>query len=195
MRCAQIKRVTNETDISVSICLDGTGRHDIATGTGFFDHMLCQLSRHSLIDMDIQARGDLHIDDHHTVEDVGIVLGQALNEALGDKRGICRYADVSIPMDEALADCAIDISGRPFLVWNVLFSHGRIGSFDTELLQEFFQSFAYNARIALHVNMRYGVNNHHIAESCFKAVARALCLAIRDDERQVGSVPSTKGVL
>mgnify|MGYP002713129576 FL=1 len=195
MRSASISRSTNETDISVSINLDGTGTHEIATGIGFFDHMLDQLSRHSLIDMEIRARGDLHIDDHHTVEDTGIALGQALREALGDKRGIRRYADVALPMDETLTRCALDISGRPFLVWNVTFTRDKIGTFDVELVREFFQAVAQHAGITLHITTDYGANSHHIAESCFKAMARALRMALEDDPRQAGQVPSTKGLL
>lgn len=194
-RKAKITRKTNETDISVSINLDGTGSFNINTGIGFFDHMLEQLSKHSLIDMDIKADGDLHIDDHHTSEDCGIALGQALAKALGDRRGIKRYASLDLPMDEALTRAAIDVSGRPYMIWKVEFSHDKIGTFDTELFREFFQALAQNAGITLHVENIYGDNNHHIAETCFKAVARALRAAIEPDPRQAGVVPSTKGTL
>ncbi|WP_421725352.1 imidazoleglycerol-phosphate dehydratase HisB [Bauldia sp.] len=195
MRTATIKRKTNETDISVEIDLDGAGKADVETGIGFFDHMLDQLARHSLIDITVRAAGDLHIDQHHTVEDVGIALGQAIRDALGDRRGISRYADVHLPMDEALTRCAIDVSGRPFLVWNVTFSRDTIGAFDTELFLEFFRAFAQNAGVTLHIETLYGTNNHHIAESCFKALARALRAAAAIDPRQEGRLPSTKGRL
>ena len=194
-RTASVSRKTNETDISVSIDLDGTGNFNIATGIGFLDHMLEQLSKHSLIDMDIKADGDLHIDDHHTAEDTGIALGQALSKALGDRRGINRYASLELPMDETLTRAAIDVSGRPYLIWRVEFSRDKIGTFDTELFREFFHAFAQNAGITLHVENIYGENNHHIAETCFKAVARALRKAIEPDPRQEGVVPSTKGTL
>ena len=195
MRKAEIKRKTKETDIAVAVDLDGTGKADIATGIGFLDHMLEQVARHGLIDMKIRAKGDLHIDQHHTAEDVGIALGQALKEALGDMRGITRYADVHLPMDEALTRSAVDVSGRPFLVWRVKFTRGKIGDFDTELVREFFQALAQNAAITLHVENLPGRNNHHIAESCFKAVARVLRAAFAIDPRNSGSVPSTKGTL
>jgi imidazoleglycerol-phosphate dehydratase len=195
MRSATIKRKTKETDIAVTVDLDGTGKAAIATGVGFFDHMLEQVARHSLIDITVKARGDLHIDQHHTVEDVGIALGSALKQALGDLKGISRYADVHLPMDEALTRCALDISGRAFLVWKVTFSRPRIGDFDTELFREFFQALAQNAQITLHVETLYGRNNHHIAESCFKALARALGKAVAIDPRRKGRVPSTKGSL
>jgi len=195
MRSASVKRKTKETDIAVSLGLDGTGRADIATGIGFFDHMLEQLARHSLMDISLKAKGDLHIDQHHTVEDAGIALGMALRQALGDLKGITRYADVHLPMDEALTRCAIDISGRPFLVWKVVFTRGKIGDFDTELFREFFRALAQNAQITLHVETLYGRNNHHIAETCFKALARALRAAVSIDPRQKGRVPSTKGRL
>lgn len=195
MRHAAVQRSTRETDVAVSVNLDGTGKSAISTGVGFFDHMLDQLSRHSLIDMDIQAKGDLHIDDHHTVEDVGITLGQAVRKAMGDLRGISRYADVYLPMDEALTRASIDISGRPFLVFRSTFESDKIGAFDTELIREFFQAFAMNAGITLHIETLYGANAHHIAESCFKAVARALRAALAVDPRQQGAVPSTKGTL
>lgn len=195
MRSATVTRVTKETEITVAIDLDGTGAYDNATGVGFFDHMLDQLARHSLIDITTQARGDLHIDDHHTVEDTGIALGQAVRQALGEMGGVRRYGDASVPMDETLSRAAIDISGRPFLVWRVEFTRDRIGTFETELVREFFQAFAQHAGMALHVECCYGENSHHIAESCFKAVARALRMAVEDDPRQEGSIPSTKGQL
>lgn len=194
-RIAEVSRKTRETEINVSVALDGTGRSTIATGVGFFDHMLDQLSRHSLIDMTIHANGDLHIDDHHTVEDTGIAIGQALSRALGERRGIMRYASIDLAMDETLTRAAVDVSGRPLLVWNVAFSAPKIGTFDTELVREFFHAFAQNAGITLHVTNHYGANNHHIAETCFKAVARALRAAIERDPRQPDAVPSTKGSL
>ncbi len=194
-RTASVSRKTNETDISVSIDLDGTGNFNIATGIGFLDHMLEQLSKHSLINMVIKADGDLHIDDHHTAEDTGIALGQALSKALGDRRGINRYASLDLPMDETLTRAAIDVSGRPYLIWRVEFSRDKIGTFDTELFREFFHAFAQNAGITLHIEKFYGENNHHIAETCFKAVARAMRKAIEPDPRQEGVVPSTKGTL
>ena len=195
MRQASISRKTGETDIAVEVHLDGAGRADIATGVGFFDHMLDQLARHSLIDMTIRAKGDPHIDDHHTVEDVGIALGQALAKAIGDKRGITRYADCLLPMDETLTRVALDIAGRPFLVFNVDFPTEKIGAFDTQLVREFFQALAMNGGLTLHVENLYGVNSHHIAESCFKGVARALGAAVAIDPRQAERVPSTKGAL
>jgi imidazoleglycerol-phosphate dehydratase len=195
MRKASIKRKTKETDISVTLDLDGSGKSEIATGIGFLDHMLEQLSRHGLIDLSVKAKGDLHIDQHHTTEDVGIVIGQALKEALGTRAGITRYADVHLPMDEALTRAAIDVSGRPYLVWKVAFTRSKVGEFDTELFREFFVALAQNAGITLHVETLYGTNNHHIAETCFKAVARALRAAIAIDARQGGRVPSTKGSL
>jgi imidazoleglycerol-phosphate dehydratase len=194
-RSARIERSTKETSIAVSVNLDGTGRFDISTGVGFFDHMLEQLSRHSLIDMDIKAKGDLHIDDHHTVEDTGIAIGQAIAKALADRRGINRYASLDLAMDETLTRAALDVSGRPFLIWQVEFSSPKIGTFDTELVREFFQALAQNAGITLHVSTLYGANNHHIAETCFKAVARALRSAIETDPRQKDAIPSTKGTL
>ncbi len=194
-RTASVKRTTNETDISVTLNVDGVGAYKMETGVGFFDHMLDQLSKHSLIDMEISAKGDLHIDDHHTVEDCGLALGQALNEALGDRRGIRRYASQDLPMDEAMTSAAIDVSGRPFLVWDVEFPREKIGAFDTELVREFFNAFAQAARMTLHVKNHYGVNAHHIAETCFKAVARALRTAVEADPRAGDSVPSTKGTL
>lgn len=194
-RAATISRKTKETEISVSVNLDGTGVFDIATGVGFFDHMLEQLSRHSLIDMKVKAVGDLHIDDHHTIEDVGIALGQAISQALGERRGIIRYASLDLAMDETLTRAALDVSGRPFLVWNVAFSAPKIGTFDTELVREFFNALAQHAGITLHVTNHYGANNHHIAETCFKAVARTMRAAIEADPRQAGAIPSTKGTL
>lgn len=194
-RSASVSRKTNETAIEVSISIDGTGKHDIRTGVGFFDHMLEQLSRHSLIDMTVRADGDLHIDDHHTVEDTGIALGQALAKALGERRGITRYASLNLVMDETMTTAGVDVSGRPFLVWNVDFSAPKIGTFDTELVREFFQALSQHAGITLHVKNEYGVNNHHIAETCFKAVARILRTALEIDPRQADAVPSTKGSL
>jgi len=195
MRQASISRKTRETSIDVAVSLDGAGKAEIETGVGFFDHMLDQLARHSLIDMTIRAKGDLHIDDHHTLEDVGIALGQALAKALGDKRGIARYADCHLPMDETLTRVALDISARPFLAFDVAFPTEKIGAFDTQLVREFFQAFAMNAGLTLHIATLYGVNSHHIAESCFKGVARALGAAIAIDPRQAELVPSTKGAL
>jgi imidazoleglycerol-phosphate dehydratase len=195
MRKATITRKTKETDISVAVDLDGSGKARVATGIGFFDHMLEQIARHSLIDVTIKAKGDLHIDQHHTVEDVGIALGQAIRRALGDMKGITRYADVHLPMDEAMTRAAIDISGRPYLVWKVAFTRNKVGELDSELFREFFQAFAQNAGITLHIENLYGRNNHHIAETCFKALARALRAAVAIDPRQGGRVPSTKGSL
>jgi len=194
-RTAEVSRSTKETRITVSVDLDGTGRSEIATGVGFFDHMLDQLSRHSLIDMTIRAEGDLHIDDHHTVEDTGIAIGQALAKAMGERRGIMRYASIDLAMDETLTRAAVDVSGRPYLVWNVAFSAPKIGTFDTELVREFFHALAQNAGITLHVTNHYGANNHHVAETCFKAVARVLRAALERDPRQPDAVPSTKGSL
>jgi imidazoleglycerol-phosphate dehydratase len=195
MRQAEIRRTTTETDVAVTVSLDGTGARSIATGIGFFDHMLDQLSKHSLIDLSIRTKGDLHIDGHHTVEDTGLALGQALSRALGDRRGITRYGDALIPMDETLTRVALDISGRPYLVWKVSFSQSRLGEMDTELFKEFFQALAQEAGITLHVETLYGVNNHHIIESAFKGLARALKTAIALDPRQAGVIPSTKGSL
>lgn len=194
-RTAKVSRTTNETDITVSVNLDGSGSRSIATGIGFFDHMLDQLSRHSLIDMTIEAKGDTHIDDHHTVEDVGIALGQAIDEALGDRRGVTRYASLDLAMDEALTRAAIDVSGRPFLVWKVAFTAPKIGTFDTELVREFFQALSQHAGITLHVENFHAANSHHIAETCFKAVARVLRTAVDIDPRQADAIPSTKGSL
>ncbi len=195
MRNGAITRKTKETDIEVSVDLDGAGRAKIATGIGFFDHMLEQLARHSLIDIDIRATGDLHIDQHHTVEDTGIALGQAVRQALGDMAGIARFADVLLPMDETLTRVAVDISGRAFLVFRTKFAQGKIGAFDTELVREFFQAFTTHAAINIHVETLYGENAHHIAESSFKGLARALRAAVALDPRQTGVVPSTKGSL
>lgn len=195
MRRAAIERSTNETRISVTLDLDGSGKFDVATGIGFFDHMLEQLARHSLIDLTIKAKGDLHIDTHHTVEDTGIALGQAVAKALGERKGIRRFASADLPMDGTLTRVAIDVSGRPFLVFRTVFSQARIGDFDTELVQEWFRAFAMNAGITLHVETLYGDNNHHIAESCFKGLARALRVAIEIDPGQKDRVPSTKGTL
>ena len=195
MRKARIVRKTNETDIVVEIDLDGTGRHEMATGIGFLDHMLDQLSRHSLIDMRVAAKGDLHIDFHHTAEDVGIALGQAVKQALGDKQGIRRYASADLPMDGTLTRAAVDVSGRPFLVWKVAFTAAKVGEMDTELFREWFQAFAQHAGLTLHVETLYGENSHHIAETCYKALARALRQAVAIDERQGARVPSTKGQL
>ncbi|NDW46833.1 imidazoleglycerol-phosphate dehydratase HisB [Ruegeria sp. PrR005] len=195
MRRASISRQTAETEISVEINLDGTGAYDNQTGVGFFDHMLDQLARHSLIDMTIRAKGDYHIDDHHTVEDTGIALGQALSAALGDKRGIRRYGECHLPMDDAQVRCALDLSGRPFLVWNVDLPTAKIGTFDTELVREFFQALSTHGGITLHVDQLHGLNSHHIAEAAFKAVARALRQAAEADPRKGDAIPSTKGTL
>ncbi len=195
MRKGAVARRTKETSIEVGLDLDGSGVSEISTGVGFFDHMLDQLARHSLIDMTIRAEGDRHIDDHHTVEDVGIALGQALAQALGDKRGLTRYADCLLPMDETLTRVALDVSGRPFLVFRTEFPTEKIGAFDTQLVREFFQALAANGGLTLHIETLHGVNSHHIAKSCFKGVARALKSAVAIDPRQSGSVPSTKGAL
>ena len=195
MRSATISRKTAETDITVDIKLDGTGTYNNQTGIGFFDHMLDQLARHALIDMTISATGDLHIDDHHTVEDTGIALGQALAKAMGDKRGIRRYGSCLLPMDDALVRAALDLSARPYLVWDVTLPTAQIGSFDTELVREFFQAFATHGGITLHVDALQGLNSHHIAEAAFKAVARSLRDALEVDPRKADDVPSTKGML
>ncbi|KQP53498.1 imidazoleglycerol-phosphate dehydratase HisB [Methylobacterium sp. Leaf106] len=195
MRSASISRRTAETDVHVSIGLDGTGKASISTGVGFFDHMLELFARHGLFDVEAKVTGDLHVDHHHTVEDTGIALGQAFAQALGDKRGIARYADIHLPMDEALTRVSIDISGRPFLVFRTAFKAEKIGQFDTELVREWFQAFAMNAGITLHVETLYGDNAHHIAESCFKGLARALRKAVAVDPREEGRIPSTKGSL
>jgi imidazoleglycerol-phosphate dehydratase len=194
-RQASIERSTKETKVKASVDLDGSGTSDIATGIGFLDHMLQQLARHSLIDIELRAKGDLHIDFHHTTEDCGIVLGQAVAKALGDKQGITRYASTHLAMDEALTRVAIDVSGRPHLVWRVAFTRPKIGDMDTELIGEWFRAFAINAGLTLHVENLYGENSHHIAETCFKGLARALRAAIARDARQAGRVPSTKGTL
>ncbi len=194
-RRAAIARRTAETDIRAAIDLDGTGRADIATGVGFLDHMLTALARHSMIDMEIAAKGDLHIDFHHTTEDVGIVLGQAIRQALGEKRGIRRYGAALVPMDEALAECALDISGRPFLAWSVPFARDKVGEMDTELFEEFFRALAFNAGVTMHMTLKAGTNAHHVAEACFKAAARALRQAAEPDPRAGDAIPSTKGVL
>ncbi|KRS12897.1 imidazoleglycerol-phosphate dehydratase [Roseovarius atlanticus] len=195
MRSATITRKTAETDISVKIDLDGTGTYDNRTGVGFFDHMLDQLARHALIDMEIRCEGDLHIDDHHTVEDVGIALGQALAQAVGDKKGIRRYGACLLPMDDALVRAALDISGRPYLVWNVAMPTAQIKTFDTELVREFFQAFSTHGGLTLHVDALHGINSHHIAEAAFKSVARALRDALEIDPRKADAIPSTKGTL
>lgn len=195
MRTAANERKTKETEISVELNLDGTGVYDVHTGIGFLDHMLEQLSRHSLMDLKVRAKGDLHIDGHHTTEDCGIVIGSAIKKALGDMKGITRYANAYIPMDETLSRAAIDISGRPFLVWKVDFPRQKIGDMDTELFEEFFRAFAFAAGMTLHVENLYGTNSHHIIESCFKAVARALRAATETDPRKADAVPSTKGTL
>jgi len=195
MRQGAVARTTKETSIEASLDLDGSGISDVSTGVGFFDHMLDQLARHSLIDMTVRAVGDRHIDDHHTVEDVGIALGQALAKALGDKKGLARYAHCLLPMDETLTRVAVDVSGRPFLVFRTEFPTERIGTFDSQLVREFFQAFAGNAGLTLHIETLYGVNSHHIAESCFKGVARALKAAVALDPRQAERIPSTKGAL
>ena len=195
MRKAEITRSTTETSVKASVNLDGSGTYAVKTGVGFFDHMMEQLARHSLIDIEITSKGDLHIDDHHTVEDSGIALGQAVAKALGDRKGIRRYGACDLPMDEALSRCAIDVSGRPFLIFKVNFPTAKIGTFDTELVREWFQAFAMNAGITLHIENVYGANSHHIAESCFKALAHALRDAIEIDPRQHDRIPSTKGTL
>jgi imidazoleglycerol-phosphate dehydratase len=195
MRRAEVKRDTAETKIALAIDLDGSGKAEIATGIGFLDHMLTLLARHSLIDMTINAIGDLDVDDHHTAEDVGIALGQALKQALGDKTGIARYADCLMPMDETLTRVALDISGRPFLVFRTAFPTQKIGTFDSELVREWFQAFAINAGLTLHVETLYGANSHHIAESCYKGLARVLRIACAVDSRTKDMVPSTKGTL
>ncbi len=194
-RAAEITRTTSETAITIRLALDGSGQAEIATGIGFLDHMLTAFARHALVDLVVQAEGDLHIDFHHTTEDVGIVLGQALAQAAGDKRGIRRYGNAVVPMDEALVDAALDFSGRPFLAWSVAFERDKIGEMDTELFEEFFRALAMNALITLHVTQRAGHNAHHVAEACFKAVARAVRAATEIDPRAPGAIPSTKGAL
>ena len=195
MRAASVSRRTAETDVAVSLTLEGSGTCTVSTGVGFLDHMLELFSRHSLFDLDVKVTGDLQVDQHHTTEDTGIALGQAFAKALGDKKGIVRYADVHLPMDETLTRVALDISGRPFLVFKAVFPSEKIGGFDTELVREFFQAFAMNGGVTLHVETLYGDNSHHIAESCFKGVARALRTAVSVDPREGGRVPSTKGAL
>jgi imidazoleglycerol-phosphate dehydratase len=195
MRDATITRKTNETAISVTLNLDGTGQSRAATGIGFFDHMLDQLAKHSLIDIDITATGDLHIDDHHTVEDTGIAIGQALTRALGDKRGIRRYGHFTLAMDDAQVACALDLSARPYLICNLPFPTAKIGTFDTELVREFFQALSTHGGITLHIDLKHGLNSHHIAEAAFKAVAKSLRMAVEPDPRTAGSIPSTKGAL
>ena len=195
MRSASVSRRTNETDIALSLVLDGTGRAEIATGVGFLDHMLELLARHALFDLTVKVTGDLHVDGHHTTEDTGIALGQAFAEALGDKKGIARYASLHLPMDETLTRVALDLSGRPFVVFRTRFPTERVGTFDTELVREFFVAFGTNAGVTLHVETLYGDNSHHIAESCFKGLARALREAVAVDPREGGRVPSTKGAL
>src|SRR5436190_2318544 len=195
MRKAAVKRKTKETDVEVAVDLDGNGTSAIATGIGFLDHMLDLLARHSRIDLNVKAKGDLHIDHHHTTEDIGIALGQALKQALGDMKGITRYADAHLPMDETLTRVAVDISGRPILVFKVSFTYDKIGEFDTQLVREWFQAFTVNAGITLHVETLYGTNDHHVAESCFKGLARALRAAVGIDPRAANEVPSTKGTL
>ncbi|WP_457091308.1 imidazoleglycerol-phosphate dehydratase HisB [Microvirga sp. P5_D2] len=195
MRSASVSRRTAETDVAVSIALDGTGKAEISTGVGFLDHMLELFARHGLFDLTVKVTGDLHVDQHHTTEDTGIALGQAILKALGDKKGITRYADIHLPMDETLTRVALDISGRPFLVFRTTFPTEKIGAFDTELVREFFQAFAIQAGLTLHVETLYGENSHHIAESCYKGLARALRQAVAVDPREEGRVPSTKGTL
>ena len=194
-RTADVTRITSETMIAATLDLDGTGMSRIETGVPFLDHMLSALAKHAMLDLDMQANGDLHIDAHHTTEDVGIVLGQALAQALGDKRGIRRYGQCSLPMDEALVDTALDLSGRPFIAWDVRFGPGKVGTMDTELFEEFFRAFAMNGLLTLHVTQRAGRNAHHVAEACFKSVARALRQAVEPDLRAPGAIPSTKGSL
>lgn len=195
MRTATVERKTKETEISVTVDLDGTGIYDVSTGIGFLDHMLEQLSRHSLMDLTVKAKGDLHIDFHHTTEDTGIAIGEAVSQALGERKGITRYASALIPMDETLSRVAMDVSNRPYLIWRVEFSKPKLGDMDTELFKEWFQAFAQGAGITLHVDNLYGENNHHIVESCYKGLARALRQAIEIDPRKADEVPSTKGML
>ena len=195
MRTSKVARKTNETEIAVTVDLDGTGTYEVTTGIGFLDHMLEQLSRHSLIDLTVSAKGDLHIDFHHTTEDTGIAIGEAVSQALGDRRGITRYAEATIPMDETLTRVTMDVSNRPYLIWKVDFTKPKLGDMDTELFKEWFQAFAQAAGITLHIENLYGENNHHIIESCFKALARALRNAITIDPRKAEDVPSTKGTL
>ena len=194
-RTAEVTRATAETAITIRLSLDGTGQVEVATGIGFLDHMLTALGRHALLDLVVEAKGDLHIDFHHTTEDVGIVLGQAIRRALGEKRGIRRYGQALVPMDEALAECAIDISGRPFLVWSAQFARDKVGEMDTELFEEFFRAVAMHSAMTVHLTQRAGSNAHHVAEGLFKAFARALRMAVEADPRAAGAIPSTKGVL
>ena len=194
-RTAEITRTTSETDITVRLDLDGSGQAEVATGVGFMDHMLTSFARHALIDLSVRAEGDLHIDFHHTTEDIGIVLGQALAQAISDKHGVRRYGNAAVPMDEALVSAALDLSGRPFLAWSVTFERDKIGEMDTELFEEFFRALAMNALMTLHVTQQAGRNAHHVAEACFKAVARALRIAAEADPRAAGVIPSTKGAL
>jgi imidazoleglycerol-phosphate dehydratase len=194
-RRATVKRATKETQIEATVNLDGSGVYDVSTGIGFLDHMVEQLSRHSLIDIQLRAKGDLHIDFHHTTEDVGIALGEAVSKALGERKGIVRYGDAMIPMDETLTRVALDASNRPYLIWKVAFTRPKLGDMDTELFKEWFQAFAQNAGLTLHVENLYGENNHHIVESCFKGLARALRAAVTIDPRKADAIPSTKGVL
>jgi imidazoleglycerol-phosphate dehydratase len=195
MRQAKIERNTKETQISVALNLDGTGSYDVDTGLGFLDHMLEQLSRHSLIDLKVRAKGDLHIDGHHTTEDTGLAIGAAIRQALGERTGIVRYGNALVPMDETLTRVALDLSDRPYLIWKVAFSRPKLGEMDTELFREWFQALSQAAGITLHVEVLYGQNNHHMIESCFKALARSLRQAVEIDPRQAQAVPSTKGVL
>jgi imidazoleglycerol-phosphate dehydratase len=195
MRKATVKRKTKETDIAVEVNLDGTGQYDVKTGIGFLDHMMEQLSRHSLMDLKLSAKGDLHIDNHHTTEDTGIAIGEAVAKALGERKGITRYAHAYIPMDETLSRVAIDFSGRPYFIWKVDFSKPKLGEMDTELFREWFQAFAFAAGATLHVENLYGVNNHHIVESCYKGLARCLRAATEIDPRKSDEIPSTKGTL
>jgi len=195
MRSATVERKTNETAIKATITIDGSGQFDMKTGIGFLDHMLEQLARHSLMDISLECDGDLHVDQHHSTEDSGIALGQAFAKALGDKKGITRYGSCDLAMDETLTRCALDISGRPYLIWNVEFNRDKVGDMDTELFREFFQAFSQHAGITLHMNNDYGENNHHIIETCFKALARALRVAVSIDEAQKDRIPSTKGTL
>jgi len=194
-RTAEVVRTTKETDISVAVNLDGTGVYDVETGIGFLDHMLEQLARHSLIDLTVRAKGDLHIDFHHTTEDSGYAVGEAISTALGDRRGIRRYGDALVPMDETLTRVALDASNRPYLVWKVPFTRPKLGDMDTELFQEWYRAFAQSAGLTLHVETLYGENNHHMIESCYKGLARALRIAVEIDSRRADDVPSTKGVL
>jgi imidazoleglycerol-phosphate dehydratase len=195
MREARVERKTGETEVAVRVNLDGSGAYTVDTGIGFLDHMLAQLARHALIDLEVAAKGDLHVDAHHTTEDTGIAIGQALDRALGERTGVQRYGHAYLPMDEALSRVALDLSGRAFLVWRVDFARDKVGDFDTELFREFFQALAGNARLTLHVETLYGANDHHVAESCFKALARALRAAVAIDPRKADQVPSTKGAL